>query len=73
MKIVARVLPLVLALMVPSLAFAGTPNAKKSHAGQTTKRVKAQAKPHKAVKAKAPKAAKKAPKAPKAAKKAAIK
>lgn len=70
--IVARVMPLVLALLVPSLAFAGTPNAKKPHAGQTTKRVKAQAKPHKATKAKAPKAAKKV-KAPKAAKKAVIK
>ncbi|MFT3770892.1 MAG: hypothetical protein QM820_36195 [Minicystis sp.] len=71
--IVARVMPLVLALLVPSLAFAETPAAKKPTAGHTTKRAKSGAKPHKPVKVKAPKAPKAAKKAPRAAKKAVIK
>lgn len=68
--IVARVMPLALALLLPSFALAETPatghKAQKTHAA---KRAKAAPKPHKAVKVKAPKAAKKAPKAPKLSKK----
>lgn len=66
--IVARVMPLLLALLVPSIALAETPAGHKPRAGATTKRAKVkQAKP---AKVKAPKAMKKAPKAPKAMKKA---
>jgi hypothetical protein len=81
MKLLLRVLPLAIALLVPSMAFAedaghgaaaSKPAAAKTHAGRTAKRAKAStAKPKKAVKAKAPKAPKAAKKAPKAAKKAA--
>jgi hypothetical protein len=71
-----RVLPLAIALLVPSAALAEAPatggaagGTHKSHATHTVKRAKAGAKPHKAPKAakKAPKAAKKAPKAAKKA------
>lgn len=73
MKLIfARVMPLLLALLVPSFALAATPAAgHKPRAGQTSKRVKA--KQPKPSKVKAPKAMKKAPKAlkaPRAAKKA---
>lgn len=72
--IVARVLPLALALLVPSLAFAETPAAGKPRATHVAKRskagVKAGAKSPKPAKVKAPKAPKAAKKAPRAAKKA---
>jgi hypothetical protein len=74
--IVARVIPVVLALLVPSLAMAETPAPSKPHAAHATKRVKAGAKQAKQAKpkaVKAPKASKKAVKAPKASKKAAAK
>ena len=74
-----RVLPLAIALLVPSAALAEEHNdgaAPKGHVARTAKRAKSAAKPHRSVKA--PKAAKKAPpkaakKAPKASKKAAAK
>jgi hypothetical protein len=63
----ARVLPVVFALLVPSAAFAESPKPK-AHAthtaGHTTKRAKAAPKAHKAVKAKPAKAAKKPAKSP---------
>lgn len=73
--LVARVMPVVLALLVPSFAFAESPAAGKPHAGHVAKakRPKAAKKAPKATakpKAKAPKAAKKAPKAAKKAHKA---
>lgn len=71
--IVARVIPLALALLVPSYALAETPAAgNKPHKAHTQKRAKAAPKATKkaAPKVKAPKAAKKAIKTPKASKKA---
>jgi hypothetical protein len=72
-----RVLPLVIALLVPFVPSSALAEEPGGHDGATpkphaahVKRAKA-AKPHKAVKAKAPKAPKAAKKAPRAAKKAA--
>jgi hypothetical protein len=80
-----RVLPLAIALLVPSVALAedqgGAPSkppaaqegAAGKHKAHTAKRAKAGAKPHKAPKAKPAKAPKAAKKAPKASKKTANK
>ncbi len=73
--ILARVMPLALALLVPSLAFAETPSAGKGHATHVAKRAKSGAKAgaKARVKPAKPKAAPKPhkpAKAPKASKKA---
>lgn len=70
--IVARVIPLALALLLPSYALAETPSGNKPHKAHTQKRAKAPKATKKAPKVKAPKASKKAPKASKAAKKSAL-